>query len=306
MLRLSSSAARDRSVRLAAVVLVVGAVIFGCAGSPGATPFAVGSGGSDSGVVWLCRPGLADNPCEKDLTATEVGTGGATAIQTPPPAAEPAIDCFYLYPTVSQQKTQNSDLRIEVEESRAARAQASPFSPVCRVYAPMYRSLTSQAVNYFSTITKEQGATAYSSVVAAFHEYLTRYNQGRGIVFIGHSQGAWALEALLKNEMDGNADLRKQLVSAILVGGNVAVPTGKVVGGDFANIPGCTADGQVGCVVAYSSFSEAPTSDAWFGRVDDRVNPFIDLKSSRRSAGVVRKSRQSERWIRRPGAPHPH
>ena len=84
------------------------------------------------------------------------------------------------------------------------------------------------------------------------------------------------LEALLKNELDGNPELRRLLVSAILVGGNVAVPTGKVVGGDFANIPGCTAQTQVGCIVAYSSFSEPPTSDAWFGRVDQRVNPFID------------------------------
>jgi len=252
--------------------LAVAALVAGCSSAPATT--------SGPSVVWLCRPGLADNPCTADLTATAVGTDGSTAIETPAPAADPAIDCFYLYPTVSQQKTQNSDLKIEAEESRAARAQASPFSPVCRVYAPMYRSLTSRALGVYSSITKEEGAIAYSSVLAAFHEYLASYNGGRGIVFIGHSQGAWMLEALLKNELDGNPELRRLLVSAILVGGNVAVPTGKVLGGDFANIPGCTTQTQVGCIVAYSSFSEPPTSDAWFGRVDQRVNPFIDLAYS--------------------------
>ena len=250
--------------------------------APGASPAAPGTSAdpADSGVVWLCRPGLADNPCTQDLTATAVGSDGSTAVRTPAPATHPAIDCFYIYPTVSQQQTVNSDLQIEAKETLAARAQASPFSPVCDVYAPMYRSLTSMAVGNYGSITKANGDTAYASIKAAFDEYIARYNHGRGIVLIGHSQGAWMGEALLKREMDDNPGMRRLLVSAILVGGNVTVPTGKLVGADLTNIPGCASAGQTGCIVAYSSFRTEPSSGAWFGRVDQRVNPFIDFGSS--------------------------
>ena len=288
MVGLSSPAGRWGRAGITAV-LIVGSLVSGCANeratlTPGVAtsgapvPSVTGSTGSE--VVWLCRPGLADDPCTRDLASTSVGPDGTTAVQTPAPATDPGIDCFYIYPTVSAQQTMNSDLRIETAETRAARAQASPFSPVCRVYAPMYRSLTSVAVNDYNSITRAGGDMAYASVKAAFDQYLAKYNQGRGIVFIGHSQGAWMVEALLKREMDDDPTMRKLLVSAIVVGGNVAVPTGKLVGADFTNIPGCASEGQTGCIVGYSTFSEAPSSDAWFGRVDQRVNPFIDFGSS--------------------------
>jgi pimeloyl-ACP methyl ester carboxylesterase len=260
-----------------AVAAALCASIAACSGS-GATPSS--SGGSE--VVWLCRPGLANNPCEADLTATAVGADGSTAVESPAPApaADQPIDCFYIYPTVSPQKTANSDLTIEEPETRAARAQASPFSRVCRVYAPMYRSLTSSAVNNLDAVTEEQGNVAYQSLADAFHEYMAKYNQGRGIVLIGHSQGAWMTIALLEREFDDNPDMRRQLVSAIAVGGNLAVPTGKLVGGDLASIPGCSSADQVGCVIAYSTFSTQPSPYAWFGRIQGRVNPFIRLDAS--------------------------
>ena len=39
---------------------------------------------------------------------------------------------------------------------------------------------------------------AYGALLAAWQDYLARYNHGRGIVFIGHSQGAMMLIPLLK------------------------------------------------------------------------------------------------------------
>jgi hypothetical protein len=86
--------------------------------------------------------------------------------------------------------------------------------------------------------------------------------------------------ALLKREFDASPARRKLLVSAIAVGGNLAVPAGKVVGGDFANIPMCSAAGQTGCIVAYSSFWKQPPGGAWFGRVQGRVNPFVELSTA--------------------------
>ena len=43
---------------------------------------------------------------------------------------------------------------------------------------------------------------AYDSVLNAWNKYLTKFNDGRGIVFIGHSQGSFMLRELLANEVD--------------------------------------------------------------------------------------------------------
>ena len=107
---------------------------------------------------------------------------------------------------------------------------------------------------------------AYGSVLSAFRDYLAHYNHGRGIVFIGHSQGATMLIRLLKREIDDDKALRDRLVSALIIGGNVTVPKGKTVGGDFAHIPACTSSTETGCVVAYSSFASKPPVNSQFGR----------------------------------------
>jgi hypothetical protein len=111
-------------------------------------------------------------------------------------------------------------------------------------------------------------------VRAAFADYLAHYNHGRGIVFVGHSQGAQLLVALLKREVDARPAVRRRLVSAILLGGNVTVAKGRSVGGDFAHIPACRTARETGCVVAYSSFAGKPPANALFGRVGSALNPF--------------------------------
>jgi hypothetical protein len=225
-------------------------------------------------TVWLCKPGTAANPCEGDLTATSIDSKGVAKVQPAGPAADPPIDCFYVYPTVSRQKTVNANLTIDAEETGVAAAQAARFSQACRVYAPMYPQLTLAAIADPSKIGYSSAITAYASVATAFHNYMANYNHGRGIVFIGHSQGAMMLTALLKYEVDPDSALRHQLVSALLIGGNIAVPVGKSVGGDFGHIPACASTGQTGCVVAYSTFGATPPANAAFGRIATSINIF--------------------------------
>jgi hypothetical protein len=246
-------------------------------GSVSATPGSIASP-TQSAVpdetVWLCKPGTAANPCEGDLTATSIDARGVQTAQPAGPAADPPIDCFYVYPTVSRQKTVNANLTIDAEERGVAVAQAARFSQVCHVYAPMYPQLTLAAIADPSKIGYASALAAYAGVATAFHAYMANYNHGRGIVFIGHSQGAMLLTALLKYEVDPDAALRRQLVSALLMGGNIAVPVGKSVGGDFANIPACASIVQTGCVVAYSTFGAAPPANAAFGRIATSINIF--------------------------------
>ncbi len=89
------------------------------------------------------------------------------------------------------------------------------------------------------------------------------------------------LKQLIKAEIDSNAALRKQLVSAVLLGGNVLVPKGGTVGGDFQNIPACQSAGQTHCVVAYSSFLSEPPEGADFGRVS---SPLLGAATSERDS----------------------
>jgi hypothetical protein len=223
--------------------------------------------------VWLCRPGLAHNPCASDLRSTSVSAAGAKTTEAAAPAANPPIDCFYVYPTVSKQQTLNANLHIDPEETAVAVAQAARFSQVCRVFAPMYPQLTESAIGGgTSAVTATAAIKAYAGVLDAWHDYLAHDNHGRGVVVIGHSQGAFLLEALLQREVDPAAAVRKKLVSAILLGGNVTVPKGKIVGGEFTHIPACTSGDQVGCVVAYSSFDSEPPANSLFGRAGTGIS----------------------------------
>jgi Protein of unknown function (DUF3089) len=214
-------------------------------------------------TVWLCRPGQADDPCTSDLSSTTVTAKGSATEEAASSATSSKVDCFYVYPTVSPQTTANANLEIQGEETVTAQDQASRFSQDCRVWAPMYRQRT-----VASLYKNQPGANqvAYDSLLAGWKDYLAHDNHGRPIVFIGHSQGAAMLIRLLQNEIDPNPRLRKLMVSAILLGGNVTVPVGRDVGGSFRHIPLCRAAAATGCVIAYSSFGMAPPANTLFGR----------------------------------------
>ena len=123
-------------------------------------------------------------------------------------------------------------------------AQASRFSQACRVSAPMYRQVTIAALA--GRGTGKRAHDRFKDVVAAWNDYLQHDNNGRGVVLIGHSQGAFVLRQLIAKYIDANPAVRKRMVSAILLGGNVIVPTGKDVGGDFQHVPACASATQTG------------------------------------------------------------
>src|ERR1039458_7589570 len=225
------------------LVAVVGAAAFMVSG--------LAASAASAETTWLCKPGLANNPCLNSEETTVRLDGGATFVEHAKPAKEPPIDCFYVYPTVSSQGTINANEEIDPEEIAIAESQASRFSQVCKVYAPIYPQLTIPAINaYLGEVKPETSVKAYTGGAAAFLEYIARYNDGRGFELIGHSQGSAMLEQLIKEVIETKPALRKQLVGAIVLGGQVIVPEGKNVGGTFKTIPGCSGIGQTGRVVA--------------------------------------------------------
>jgi hypothetical protein len=224
-----------------------------------------GAAGDDASIVWLCRPGMANNPCTKPLDATVIVDGKVQGIEHAARAASPQFDCFYIYPSVSPETGTNASLVAGKQLDGVATDQVSRFSPVCNVWSPVYRQITESMHGVHRYDEPALGATAYASVLPAWRDYLTHYNAGRPIIFIGHSQGTQMLQRLIRQEVDPNPALRNRIVVAILLGGNVAIANSPNAQGSFKNFPGCRSVRQLGCVIAYSAFPGTPPADTRFG-----------------------------------------
>ena len=172
------------------------------------------------------------DPCAVSLSTTVYSpTLRPLRVEHPHAVRRPAVDCFYVYPTVSDQKTTLANLHIDPEERSIALYQVARYSQYCRVFAPMYRQVTLAALNSGNRETPAELKVPIQDVTRAFDTYLRRYSQGRGFVLIGHSQGASVLMQLIARDIDRRPALRRRLVSAVLLGGNVLVPRGRRVGG---------------------------------------------------------------------------
>ncbi|MEO6629725.1 MAG: DUF3089 domain-containing protein, partial [Aquihabitans sp.] len=197
---------------------------------------------------WVCRPD-ADDICDSDLSSTTVAADGTLTVEPFTPAEKPAIDCFYVYPTISRDTTKNSDWNASPdEEGFVTLNQAARLQSQCRLFAPVYRqnTLTSLTASLggsgtSTSASSEPTVDPYEDVLDAFRTYMAQDNEGRGFVLIGHSQGAAVLNQLISKEIDPNEDVRSHLVSAYLAGWSVAVPAGQKVGGDFQNVPSCSS-----------------------------------------------------------------
>jgi hypothetical protein len=233
-------------------------------GAAAALLVALGAAPASADVVWLCKPGMASNPCELPLDTTVQGPQGG--VQTPARGAR-EIDCFYVYPTVSSQLTPNATKARDPEVVSIAKFQAARFSQECRPFAPIYRQSTlASIVTGYVSVSGADRQLAYGDVLEAWREYLAKDNDGRGVVLIGHSQGTGMLRQLLRREIEAHPEQLRRVVGAVLLGGNVTVAAGKTVGGDFRETPLCTRPAEVRCVVAFSTFAQDPPSNARFGR----------------------------------------
>ena len=220
---------------------------------------------------WLCLPVRADT-CSTPLPTTALNPNGYGSNGLSEVAKDPPLDCFYVYPTVSNDGGLNSDMTPGREEKLATEAQFARFASVCRTFAPVYRQMTLAAVAAYSAggdIT-DAANLAYADVLAAWRNYVRTRNEGRPFVLIGHSQGSLMLQQLIQREIETNPALARQMKLAILPGFDVLVPQGKLVGGTFKKTPLCSRPGETGCVISWASFREknAPPQGAMFGYSD--------------------------------------
>jgi len=239
-----------------------------------ASPFLINTSIANEGVDyaaidnWLCRPDHL-NACEVNIDTTVVAADGTLTHEAFVPHPAPEIDCFYVYPTVSTDSTPNSDMTADAAEMNVIRSQFARFGAQCRQFAPMYRQVTLTALRAGITGADMQPdrEMPYRDVVNAWHYYLENHNAGRGVVLIGHSQGAGVLSRLIANEIEGS-EQQALVVSALIIGTNVQVGAGELMGGSFQSMPLCQSADESGCVVAYVSYRDnvPPPPGASFGR----------------------------------------
>lgn len=261
--------------------------------------------------AWLCRPDRID-ACATDQSVTVVEANGATRAEALVPDADRPFDCFYVYPTVSNDPGGNSDMAANAEELRVAHAQAARFRKHCRVFAPLYRQVTLTALRSLmagGTEPVPDRARAFGDVRAAWQHYLANDNDGRGVVLVGHSQGSGMLNQLLKTMTA--PEERAKIVSALLIGTNVERSPSDPAAGDFAWMPVCESADQHGCLVNYVTFRAdvPPPAGSRFGRAQTAglrtvcVNPaaLLSRAESARAifstGGVGTSSRPMTEWV---------
>ena len=139
------------------------------------------------------------------------------------PAADKAVDVFYLYPTVWQNSDPNPEICAIDEPTMLSRApqslavQASAFAPVGNIFAPYYRQANSSPINREQVID----SIPTTDGIAAFDYYIKHYNNGRPFILVGHSQGANIISNLLAQYMSAHPDVYQRMIAAYIIGYSV-------------------------------------------------------------------------------------
>jgi len=164
-------------------------------------------------------------------------------------------DVFYIYPTLN---TDKKDIRWNVPTddvkqndivlNKAVLMQASAFATSGKVYVPFYRQAHLRSYRFFKEGGKEAQDIAYSDVKKAFEIYLEKYNKGRPIIMVGHSQGTTHAVRLLKDFFD-NTSLQKQLIAAY-------IPGIRVKSNDFSSIKLMTSPSDIGGFVSWNTYKK--------------------------------------------------
>lgn len=173
-----------------------------------------------------------------------------------------SIDVFYIYPTLlTDDKDKRWNVEINDQEHRsevlnsAVKFQTSAWASAGSVFVPYYRQAHIRSYSSLDGKGREALLLAYSDIRAAFEEYLLKYNNGKGIILAGHSQGGTHVSLLLKEFFDGKP-LQKQLVAAYLPGIGVNAD-------EFGTVKLMTKPNETGGFVTWNTFKKRFDQDQY-------------------------------------------
>jgi hypothetical protein len=163
-------------------------------------------------------------------------------------------DVFFIHPTTytGLKKGWNASLSDNELNSKTDYTtilyQASAFNQHCRIFAPRYRQAHISAFFTSSKESEEAFDTAYEDLKNAFEYYMHYWNNGRGFIIVGHSQGAKLSERLIKEFIDGKP-LQKKLIAAYILGWPVPKNF-------FNQLQVCSSPAQTGCFCTWRTFQK--------------------------------------------------
>ena len=182
------------------------------------------------------------------------------------------IDCFYVYPTVSNDPGVLSDMHADTEELNVVKAQLARFGSKCRIYAPLYRQFTLTALRARMTgkpmdMTGVRPATTYEDVARQLEllpgarEQGPRRRPDRPLPGLGPADPA-DLQGNRRQAGAGEDRLRHP------DGHPPAGATRARTPALFKSMPLCQSASQTGCVIAYASFRDTipPPAGSLFGK----------------------------------------
>jgi hypothetical protein len=212
-------------------------------------------GGSEN---WLCRPDLEaeSNVCGRNVSSTIVFADGSTQIEEDVSAEDQPVDCFYVYPTISLDTSDNSDLMPGSGEIETTFGQVARYRKLCEVFAPVYRQITLSAMLSGKYFDSDLNDVAYGDVIDSFKHFIANH-EGRGFILVSHSQGSTQLIRLIQEEIESNPYLAKRMIATHLTGWTVALPHDSEVGATFVSTPPCTFEDEINCFVSYASSRES-------------------------------------------------
>ena len=268
-------------------------------------------------ATWLCHPDKEGDACDIDLTATQINADGSTEILERSIAQDPGVDCFYYYPTVSLDETPNSDMTIGDEERSVIAAQFAQYGSTCRLFAPLYRQITLPELRrrMMGVESKANPVMAMGDIRDSWETYMRDHNNGRGVILVGHSQGAgWILELMKQDLLE--SDVRDQIIAVHSIG----VTAQKNGSGDsWQDMPLCTSASDTGCLVNYVSFRSnvPPPGSSRFGPAGEEgraacVNPtalrgteyadaYMSTRAAESNGGSAYGVDVSTRYVKIPG-----
>ena len=233
---------------------------------------------------WLCRPatpgqqavraegGAALAPLPQSRLAVTPGrTMPGRAPSGLTHAEAPAVDCFWVHPTLEHGGATSNRL-LPAASSRASftLSQAAAFSGCAALWAPRYRQMV-LGCDDFASVYRAAIGLAYSDVRAAFRSFLSQIGPERGFFLCGHSQGAGHVMALLRELFVGEGAeavaLRRRLVGAYPIGNNCPPPPPGQTMIPGLGVPVSTGPGQVGVLATWQTTTEdAELSDSLTAR----------------------------------------
>ena len=168
-------------------------------------------------------------------------------------------DVFVVVPSVyrggEHWNLPSDDLRRKGKLQRIVRPNyVSPYGESGRLFAPFYR----QASLYAFMTNREDSHfaqdLAYQDVKRAFDVFLNQSPPERPIVLVGHNQGASHVQRLLIDYFQG--PLKNRLAVAYVIDHPLPLESFE---GPLSQLTPCKEPDQIGCVVAFGSFTPKDT-----------------------------------------------